>query len=79
MRYRTNRKTGDLISEIGIGSSSIHEAEKDEAVKALRRAVEGGINYFDMAAGHGDAFPVYGEALEEYRNRIFYQIHFGAD
>ena len=79
MRYRVNRKTGDRISEIGIGSSYMYEAGKEEAVKALRRAVEGGINYFDLAAGHGDSFPIYGEALEPYRDRIFYQIHFGAD
>ena len=79
MKYRINRKTKDRISEIGIGSSYMYEAGLEEAVKALRRAVEGGINYFDLAAGHGDSFPIYGEALHEYRDRIFYQIHFGAD
>ena len=79
MKYRVNRKTGDRISEIGIGSSYMYEAGMEEAVKALRRAVEGGINYFDLAAGHGDSFPIYGEALHAYRDRIFYQIHFGAD
>ena len=79
MKYRVNRKTGDRISEIGIGSSYMFEAGMEEAVKALRKAVEGGINYFDLAAGHGESFPIYGEALHEYRDRIYYQIHFGAD
>ena len=79
MKYRINRKTKDRISEIGIGSSYMHEAGMEEAIKALRKAVEGGINYFDLAAGHGDSFEIYGEALHEYRDRIFYQIHFGAD
>ena len=79
MKYRINRKTGDRISEIGIGSSYMYEAGREEAVKALRRAYEGGINYFDLAAGHGDSFPIYGEALSEVRENIFYQIHFGAD
>lgn len=79
MRYRVNRKTGDRISEIGIGSSYMYEAGREEAAKALRKAVEGGINYFDLAAGHGDSFPIYGEALEPYRDKIFYQIHFGAE
>lgn len=79
MKYRINRKTGDRISEIGIGSSYMFEAGKEEAIRALRRAVDGGINYFDLAAGHGDTFPIYGEALHEYRDQIFYQIHFGAD
>ncbi|MBQ4240441.1 MAG: aldo/keto reductase [Oscillospiraceae bacterium] len=79
MEYRINRRTGDRISEIGIGSSYMFEAGMEEAVKALRRAVDGGINYFDLAAGDGATFPIYGEALHDVRDRIFFQIHFGAD
>jgi len=79
MKYRLNRKTGDKISEIGIGSSYMFGAGMDEAVRALRRAVDGGINYFDLAAGDGSTFPIYGEALHDVRKNIFYQIHFGAD
>ena len=77
MRYRVNKRTGDKVSEIGFGSAYIYEAEA--AVEAIRRAYDGGINYFDMAAGDGSAFPMYGEALSDVRNNIFYQIHFGAD
>jgi len=53
MKYRINRKTGDRISEIGIGSSYMFCAGMAEAIRALRCAVEGGINYFDLAAGDG--------------------------
>ncbi|MBQ2478218.1 MAG: aldo/keto reductase, partial [Erysipelotrichales bacterium] len=77
--YRKNRRTGDLISEIGLGSSYLFEAGMEEGVKALRRAYEGGINYYDLAAGDGSAFPIYGEAFKDVRDRIFYQIHFGAE
>ena len=79
MNYRINRKTGDRISEIGIGSGYMFGAGMDEAVRALRRAVEGGINYFDLAAGDGATFPIWGEALSEIRKSLYYQIHFGAD
>lgn len=79
MRYRTNKRTGDEISEIGLGSSTIYNAGMDEAVTALHCAVEGGINYFDLAAGDGAAFPIYGEALHDVRKDVFFQIHFGAD
>ena len=79
MKYRINQRTQDKISEIGIGSSYMYGAGMDEAVKALRRAVEGGVNYFDLAAGDGSAFPIYGEALHDVRRQILYQIHFGAD
>ena len=79
MKYRINRRTGDKISEIGIGSAYMFEAGMEEAVKALRRAYEGGINYFDLAAGDGKSFPIWGEALHDVRKDIFFQIHFGAD
>ena len=54
MKYRTNIKTGDRISEIGMGTAYLFESGMEEGVRALQTAVEGGINYFDLAAGHGD-------------------------
>lgn len=79
MQYRTNRRTGDKISEIGLGSAYIYEAPKTEAINALCCAYEGGINYFDLAAGAAAAFPLYSEAFSDIRKNILYQIHFGAD
>ena len=79
MRYRINKRTGDRISEIGLGSAYMPETPLSEALPALRRAYEGGINYYDLAAGDGKAFPMYGKAFADVRKNIFYQIHFGAD
>ena len=79
MRYRINQRTGDRISEIGIGSAYIYEAGADEAVRVLRAAYDGGINYFDLAAGDGAAFPIFGRAFGDVRDKVMYQIHFGAD
>ena len=79
MKYRTNRRTGDKISEIGMGTAYIVETDRNEAVRAVRRAYEGGINYFDLAAGDGTAFSIFGEALSDVRDQVMYQIHFGAD
>ena len=79
MQYRVNRHTGDKISEIGMGSAYLYKAEMHEAIQALQTAYEGGINYFDLAAGHGKAFPIWGEALSGVRKNVLYQIHFGAD
>ena len=55
MNYRINKRTGDRISEIGFGSAYLYEAGMKEGVRALETAVEGGINYFDLAAGDGAA------------------------
>ena len=79
MRYRINQKTQDKISEIGLGSAYMPQTPLKEAIPALRRAYEGGINYYDLAAGDGKAFPMYGEAFSDVRKSILYQIHFGAD
>ena len=79
MKYRVNRKTGDAVSEIGLGSSCLFESGMEEGTRALHRAFEGGINYYDLAAGDGKSFPIYGNALADVRKKIFYQIHFGAD
>ncbi len=79
MKYRINRRTKDKISEIGLGSAYIYQAGFDNVVKILRRAYEGGINYYDMATADGSAFPMYKEALSDVRKDILYQIHFGAD
>ncbi len=79
MKYRTNKRTKDKISEIGMGTAYIGEAEHSEAVKTVRYAYEHGINYFDLAAGDGRAFGIFGEALFDVRDQVMYQIHFGAD
>jgi predicted aldo/keto reductase-like oxidoreductase len=62
-----------------MGTAYIAEAEKSEAVKTVRHAYESGINYYDLAAGDGAAFAIFGEALSDVRDEVMYQIHFGAD
>ena len=79
MNYRMNKRTGDKISEIGMGTAYIVEAKPDEAIRTVRYAYESGINYFDLAAADGTAFTTFGEALSDVRDQVLYQIHFGAD
>ena len=79
MEYRINKKTGDRISVLGFGTSYIAEAKEAEAVAALRRAYEGGVNYFDLATADGKTFPYFRKALGDVRKDVLYQIHFGAD
>lgn len=49
MEYRGNKRTGDKISVIGLGTSYIGAAEKRETIQALRYANEHGINFVDLA------------------------------
>lgn len=79
MEYRENRRTGDKISILGLGNSSIAEAGEKEGIETLNLAFESGINFYDMAAGAAACFPLYGKAFEGVRDQVIYQVHFGAD
>lgn len=79
MEYRTNRRTGDKISVIGLGSSYICEAPEKEAVAALTYAHEHGINYMDFATAGAATFGYAGKAFASVRGEMFYQVHFGAN
>lgn len=79
MEYRINRRTGDKISVIGFGTSSISQTSEKEAIETLKMAYEKGINYYDMASAESISFNYLGKALVEVREKLMYQIHFGAN
>lgn len=79
MEYRQNKKTGDQISVIGLGTSYIAEASEKEAVEALLLAHDNGINYADLATAGAKTFAYYGKAFSNLRKEMLYQVHFGAN
>ena len=78
MDYRINRRTGEAISIIGMGTSSLPLSSEEEALATLEIAYAQGINYFDLATAESCCFRLFGTALAGVRNRVHYQIHFGA-
>ncbi|HWB22412.1 MAG TPA: aldo/keto reductase [Gaiellaceae bacterium] len=59
MRYRTLGRTGLEVSELGYGAWGIGKsmwvgADDDESLRALRRAIELGVNFLDTALAYGD-------------------------
>ena len=76
MEYRINRRTGDAISVLGLGTSVLPAGE--EGVRILEAAVEGGINYFDLATAESLTFTTFDRALAGVRSKVRYQVHFGA-
>ncbi len=66
MKYRTLGRTGIKVSELGMGGLFISNfaAEREEGCRAVRRALELGVNYVDTAPGYRDSEEVMGEALE---------------
>jgi aryl-alcohol dehydrogenase-like predicted oxidoreductase len=58
MHYRRLGKTGLEVSEVGYGAWGIGKsqwlgAEDDESLRALRRAVDLGLNFIDTAHAYG--------------------------
>ena len=79
MEYRVNKRTGDHISVIGLGTSYIAETEETEALHALSYAYEHGINCADLATADAKTFTYYGKAFASVRKNMYYQVHFGAN
>jgi len=59
MLYRTLGRTGLEVCELGFGAWGIGGtgwvgADDDESLRALRLAIEHGVNFLDTAYGYGD-------------------------
>ncbi len=79
MEYRKLPKGEEQISILGLGNSSMGPEGEKKIAENVEMAVENGINYFDMAAADAVTFPGFGQALAGYREKVYLQIHFGAD
>lgn len=79
MEYRKLPKGTEEISILGLGNSSMGEAGEKEIEAAVSMAVENGINYFDMAAADSAPFAPFGRAVKGCRDKVYFQIHFGAE
>lgn len=79
MEYRKLPRGEEQISILGLGNSSMGAAGEQEIEKTVALALENGVNYFDMAAADAIPFPAYGKAVSGCREKVYFQIHFGAD
>ena len=52
MKYRKLGKTGIDVSVLGFGCMRYHEFGEDEGIRAVRRAIELGVNYFETSPGY---------------------------
>ena len=75
MEYTTLGRTGLRVSRVGFGGGGIGQVwgptTDEESVRAVRRALELGINFFDVAPsyGNGKAEEVLGKALQGRRDQ----------
>src|SRR5690348_8470386 len=78
MRYRRLGKTNFSVSEIGYGAWGIGGKQwlggsDDESLKALRRAIELGVNLIDtaLAYGEGHSERLVGQVVRDSGKRIY--------
>jgi aryl-alcohol dehydrogenase-like predicted oxidoreductase len=84
MQKRILGKSGLEVSTLGFGcmglSSGLGPAtEKEEAIKVIRAAVEGGVTFFDTAEAYGPLVneELVGEALAPFRGQVVIATKFG--
>ncbi|MGI6316054.1 MAG: aldo/keto reductase [Christensenellales bacterium] len=63
-------RTGLEISKTGFGALPVQRCTTEEAVKILRRALEGGITFFDTARAYSDSEKKIGIALSGERKKF---------
>lgn len=63
-------KTGLTIEKNGFGCLPIQRVSRQEAVRLLRRAYDGGMNYFDTARAYTDSEEKVGEAFAGMRDKV---------
>lgn len=71
MERRAYGSTGEELSILGFGGILVSKVEPTEASMLVRKAVDRGINYFDVAPTYGNAQERLGPALAPYCNEVF--------
>ncbi|MCH5350716.1 MAG: aldo/keto reductase [Clostridiales bacterium] len=78
MEYRVLPRGGEKISVIGLGTGGMQVTPPSEIQAIISKAIDGGINYFDMCAGGISVYEPFGKAIKGRRDKIYIQLHFGA-
>ncbi len=79
MEYRPlpHGSQNEQCSVLGLGMGGIQHTPADEIEAIVRRAIDHGINFFDLCAG-GAVYEPFGRAIKGRREKVFLQVHFGA-
>lgn len=71
MEYRQLGKTGMNVSIIGFGGIVAMNMPQEDANRAVARAIDRGVNYFDFAPSYGDDEERLGPALKGRRDGVY--------
>jgi aryl-alcohol dehydrogenase-like predicted oxidoreductase len=71
MRRRTYGQNGIELSVVGFGGILVKDESAEDSARVVKKAIDAGINYFDVAPSYGNAQEMLGPALEPYRKDVF--------
>jgi predicted aldo/keto reductase-like oxidoreductase len=71
-------KTGITTDKVAFGALPVQRVSMEEAVALLRRALDGGVTFFDTARGYTDSEVKLGAAFEGMRDRLYIATKTGA-
>lgn len=79
MEYRQlpHGTENERFSVLGLGMGGIGKTPADEIENIIRKAIDNGINFFDLCAA-GSVYAPVGQAIKDRRDQVFLQCHFGA-
>ncbi len=67
----------EKFSVLGLGMGGIQNTPPQEIEAIISKAIDHGINFFDLCAG-GVVYAPFGRAIKGRREKVFIQCHFGA-
>ena len=78
MAQVTIGRTGITVEKNGFGALPIQRISKEDAVRLVRKAFDGGITYFDTARAYSDSEEKLGAAFEGIRDKVIIATKSGA-
>lgn len=80
MEYRSlpHGSEQERFGVLGLGLGGIQKAPPAEIEAVVSRALENGINFFDLCAAGAGVYEPFGKAIAGRREQVFFQLHFGA-
>jgi len=78
MEFRKLPHGSENIGVLGLGMGGIQNTPPEEIQAVIERAIENGINFFDLCAGGKSVYEPFGRAISGKRDKIYFQLHFGA-
>ena len=76
-RHLPHGEAREAFSVLGLGMGGIGKTPAEEIEAIVRKAIDHGINFFDLCTAGATYAPV-GRAIRDCREKVFLQVHFGA-